>query len=115
MTVTLRFKDDDTFKVDVGPRDTALCKQVPGMRAGRLDTSTGEVEWTCPAMWYHAVVCRAVFGDRLTYGADVQAWGAEQAAAERDRLKLQHWVPEPISAMMDSWPESEHSRFHASI
>ena len=105
MTVTLRFKDDDTFKVDVGPRDTALCKQVPGMRAGRLDTSTGEVEWTCPATWYHAVVCRAVFGDRLTYDDAVCRWGYLESLREQNRLKLQHWIPEPISAMMDSWPD----------
>jgi hypothetical protein len=61
VTVLLRFKDDDLFKVDVGPRDTALCKQVPGMRAGRLDAASGEVEWTLPATWYHATVLRAVF------------------------------------------------------
>ena len=85
MTVLLRFKDNDTFKVDVGPRDTALCKQVPGMRAGRLDVGTGEVEWTCPATWYHAVVCRAVFGDRLTYDAQVEAWAWRQHDAEQAR------------------------------
>ena len=104
MTVTLRFKDDDTFKVDVGPRDTALCKQVPGMRAGRLDTSTGEVEWTCPAMWYHAVVCRAVFGDRLTYGADVQAWGAEQVALEAARSAVKAAYPDTFRALYGPGP-----------
>ena len=86
MTVTLRFKDNDTFKVDVGPRDTALCKQVPGMRAGRLDVGTGEVEWTCPATWYHAVVCRAVFGDRLTYDDAVCRWGYLESLREQNRL-----------------------------
>lgn len=83
--VLLRFRDNDTFKVDVGFRDTALCKQVPGMRAGRLDVGTGEVEWTCPATWYHAVVCRAVFSDRLTYDDTVCRWGHLESLREQNR------------------------------
>jgi len=86
-TVTLTFKDDTTFKVDVGPRDTALCKQVPGMRAGKLDVQRGDVEWTCPASLFHAVVLRSVFRDRLVYGEDVQRWGEAERVREERRLE----------------------------
>lgn len=104
MTVLLSFKDDDTFKVDVGPRDTSLCRQVPGMRAGRLDTNSGIVEWTCPATWYHAIVLRSVFGARLVYDDAVRAWGEVQVLEEQRRLGLLNKIPDPICAMMDSWP-----------
>jgi len=84
--VTLTLKDETTFKVDVGPRDTALCKQVPGMRAGKLDVQRGDVEWTCPASLFHAVVLRSVFRDRLVYGPDVEQWGHIQRLREESRL-----------------------------
>ena len=104
MTVLLRFKDNDTFKVDVGPRDTALCKQVPGMRAGRLDVGTGEVEWTCPATWYHAVVCRAVFGDRLTYDDAVCRWGYLESLREQNRLSVKSAYPDTFRARYGPGP-----------
>lgn len=88
MTVTLTFKDSDHFKVDVGPRDTALCKQVPGMRATKNNVQAGEVEWSCPASLFHAVVLRSVFRDRLVYGPDVEAWGHTQRLREENRLSL---------------------------
>ena len=86
MTATLTFKDPDHFKVDVGPRDTALCKQVPGMRATKNNVQAGEVEWSCPASLFHAVVLRSVFRDRLVYGPDVEAWGHTQRLREENRL-----------------------------
>lgn len=86
--VLLRFKDLSTFVLDCGPRDTPLCKQVPGMRAGKVDVTLGEVEWTCPATWYHAIVLRNVFQDRLTYGEDVRQWAETQAHFERARLAI---------------------------
>jgi hypothetical protein len=102
-TVTLTFKDDTTFKVDVGPRDTALCKQVPGMRAGKLDVQRGDVEWTCPASLFHAVVLRSVFRDRLVYGEDVEQWGHVQRLREEEVLRSKERIPDPISDILRSW------------
>ena len=84
--VTLTLKDQATFKLDVGPRDTALCKQVPGMRAGKLDVQRGDVEWTCPASLFHAVVLRSVFRDRLVYDRTLELWGTTQRWQEDQRL-----------------------------
>lgn len=98
MTVLLSFKDNDTFKVDVGPRDTSLCRQVPGMRAGRLDTNSGIVEWTCPATWYHAIVMRSVFGSRLVYDEEVASWGRLRVAREGFRLGTKTMDPELLDA-----------------
>jgi len=84
--VPLTFKSKDTFIIGAGPRDTGLCQAVPGTRASKLDVATGTVEWTCPATLYHATVLRAVFGERITYGAEVEAWAHEQFAAEADRM-----------------------------
>lgn len=83
-TVYLTFKNDsfDTFVVGAGPRDTELCKLVPGTRAGKLDPRAGAVQWTCPATLYHAVVLRNVFGPRLSYGPAVRAWGEQQILDE---------------------------------
>lgn len=96
MNVILSFKDSNTFKVDVGPRDTALCKQVPGMRAGKLDVRAGDVEWTCPASWYHAIVLRSVFKDRLVYDDDVAVWGRDMAQREQSRLATKRLNPESL-------------------
>lgn len=74
------------FLVGAGPRDTGLCQSVPGMHASKLDVSLGTVQWHCPATWYHAAVLRSVFGDRLVYGPEVQAWAQEEYDAEQDRI-----------------------------
>lgn len=103
MTVTLTFKDPNHFKVDVGPRDTALCKQVPGMRATKNNVQAGEVEWSCPASLFHAVVLRSVFRDRLVYGPDVEAWGHVQRLREEEVLRSKERIPDPISDILRSW------------
>lgn len=99
--VVLSFKDPDTFKLDVGPRDTPLCQQVPGMRASKLDPRRAEVEWTCPATWYHANVIRAVFRDRLAYDGDVMLWAFQQAQAEQDRLDIKTRAVPPGGPLYD--------------
>jgi hypothetical protein len=103
--VNLTFKDEHTFKVDCGPRDTGHCRSIPGLVAGKLDTRQGDVEWTCVASWWHANVLRSVFGSRLTYGPEVIAWGEEQTQKEADRTAVRHTIPSPICDMMRLWED----------
>lgn len=95
--VYLTFKDDsfETFVVGAGPRDTELCKSVPGMRAGKPDPQAAAVQWTCPATLYHAVVLRNTFGPRLRYGPVVEQWGAQAVRSEQERQAVRS---HPVSA-----------------
>lgn len=82
--------DSMSFVVGAGVRDTALCKQVPGMIARKTDVNEAGVTWLCPATWYHANVLRKVFGARLTYGQEIAQWAATEAAAEQQRLAIRN-------------------------
>lgn len=97
--VLVTFQDEHTFRVDVGPRDTSFCRQIPGMKAGKLDVTKGEVQWEAPASWWHANVLRSVFGSRLTYDDAVKRWGESQHRSEKyrsDLAKLTHSHPERL-------------------
>jgi len=85
--LTLDF-EAQLFIVGAGVRDTALCKQVPGMFARKDSVTDAAVVWRCPATWYHANVLRRVFGARLTYGQDIAQWAAAELAAEQARLAI---------------------------
>lgn len=89
--VILRMCGDD-FVIECGPRDTAFCRAIPGVSAGKANPARPEVEWRCPATWYHAIVLRNVFGGRLSYGEDVAEWGRFHAETE-SLLKYIRTVP----------------------
>lgn len=85
--ITLTMKDEDTLRVDAGPRDVNRMHLVPGARA---HVHADPPYWDVPATLYHGVLLRNVFGEDMTYGEDVQAHYIQERNAENLRTDPSH-------------------------
>lgn len=82
--ITLTMHNDETLRIDAGPRDINRMHLVPGAQA---KVHGDPPYWLVPSTLYHGVLLRNVFGEDMTYGADVQEHYAKERYAEARRVR----------------------------
>lgn len=90
MTITLHYDEHtDKLRLDCGPRDIDLARQVPGLQYR-------DGCWQGPAAWSTALAARGVFKDEMLLTPECDAWGfehvLEETQAEYDRTDEQRYV-----------------------